>query len=85
METMEDFWKIEEPLSLRSVLNSLTTDERAELITAKETKNYAALVDLMNEKFSKLPIEEADEIQEYFDRKNCAELGIPYRNRSASS
>lgn len=85
MEAIEDTWTIEPPLSLRNTLINLTVDERAELITAKEAKNYAVLVQLMDDKFSQLPTEVANEIQEYFDRKNCAELGIPYHNRNASS
>lgn len=85
MEDLEDPWKIEAPLSLRNALGNLSVDERTELVTAKEMEDYDTLVDLMNAKFSALPADQENEIQEYYDRKNCAELGIPYRNRSATS
>jgi hypothetical protein len=82
MEDLEDFWKIDPPPALTKVLDNLSPDERAEIVAAKATENFPAVVDLMNAKFSTLPHEEEAEILEYFDRKNCAELGIPYRRGS---
>lgn len=70
--------RIEAPYCLKKVMFSLTKEEREHLANLKECENFDAIEDFLNKKFSQLPPKEEQEIKVYFDRKNCAELGIPY-------
>ncbi len=79
---MADNSNIEEPQALRNVLDNLSPAERAELAVAKASKDKSAVVQFMNAKFATLPAEQEAEIRQYFDKKNCAQLGIPYRSVS---
>lgn len=73
-----NFETIEVPQALKRVMLSLTPEEVSLLCALKEGEHFEDIERFLNTKFAQLPAKEEAEIKEYYDRKNCAELGIPY-------